>query len=156
MAIVNPQVWNGYAKYYADWLGFPANFFVAQASKESSYNYSTGSFNNVCNSFGSCGILQIQRPAMQDVQRYFKLGELSPLDPYQSIVIATAYMIVLNHYIKSRLKYDALADGAWNVLAVAYNGGWTAGVFYALNGYAPSYESRYYVAYIGNLMGSIA
>jgi hypothetical protein len=156
MAQVDPTIWNGYARYYAKWLGFPENFFIAQAAKESSYNSQTGQYNNVCNWLGSCGILQIQKPAMQDVTRFFKLGNLSPLDPYQSIVIAAAYMVVLNYYIKHRLNYDALADGEWPVLAVAYNGGWTAGVFYALNGYAPSYESRYYVGYIDSYINSMA
>lgn len=150
MAQVNPELFNAYAKYFAGWLGFPENYFIAQAMKESSYDPNTGYFRNVCNSYGSCGILQIQRAAITDVNRVFKTSGLSAMDPIQSLVVAALYMVVLDRYLRYYSKYSPLQYGDWQTLAVAYNGGINAGRYYVAHGYAPSYEGRNYIAFINN------
>lgn len=155
MAQVDPNLWNSYARYYAQWLGFPSNFFIAQAMTESSYNPNTGAFRNVCNSWGSCGILQLQNGALQDMKRFYDLGGLNSLDPIQALLLAAAYMTVLDFYIKHYTGYDPLAYGDWRTLAVSYNGGAGAGIFYVRNGYAPNTSTRNYIAAIGNFSGQI-
>jgi len=155
VAQVDPNLWNSYARYYAQWLGFPSNFFIAQAQTESSYDPATGTFRNVCNVYGSCGILQMQNAALQDMRRFYDLGSLNQLDPIQALLLAAAYMTVLDYYVKYYTGYDPLAYGDWRTLAVSYNGGAGAGVFYVRNGYAPNTSTRNYVASISNSMASI-
>lgn len=155
MAQLDPNIWNGYARYYAQWLGFPDNFFIAQAMKESSYNPNTGYYSSACNPSGACGILQLRKISLDDMRRFYDLGQLNVRDPYQSLVLSAAYITVLDYYVHHYTGYDALQTGDWKTLAVAYNGGFGAGVSYVRYGQAPSSEGRYYVAFINNALNQM-
>jgi len=152
MAQLDKNIWNGYAQYYAQWLGFPNNFFIAQAMKESSYNPNTGYYSSACNPSGACGILQLRKIALDDMRRFYDLGSLDVRDPYQSLILTAAYITVLDYYIYHYTRYEPMAVGDWKTLAVAYNGGFKAGVNYVKNGQAPSSEGRYYIAFIDNAL----
>jgi len=132
---------NYYLEWFNNWLGAPAGTLAALARIESGYDPSTGQFNNVCNWLGACGLMQLRPAALADVRNAYNVT-VDPRDPIQAIVAATLFFIVNYRYLE-RARVQNLT---WAALVTAYNGGWTAGRFYAANGYAPSAEGRQYVA----------
>lgn len=128
-------------------LGAPAGMLLGIAKTESAYNEDTGRFLNVRNSIGATGLMQLMPIALKDIKRAFGY-DIDPYDPLWS-VFGAALMFVLNYRYLSKALGRA---PSWEALIVAYNGGWTAGKYYELNGRAPSAEGRNYIAKVNNVM----
>lgn len=139
-----------YLNVFNEMIGAPPGMLLAMAMKESSYNPSTGYFRNVRNWLGAAGLMQLRPNAIADIKRAYGI-DINPFDPVWS-AYGAALMFDLN---RRYIKYYAKVDPSWPALIVAYNGGWTAGKFYMLNGYAPSVEGRNYIAFVDNAMRSI-
>ena len=135
-------------QYYTAWLGAPAGTLLALAPKESRYNPTTGEWRNVCNYVGACGLMQLRQIALADIRNNFGFN-VDPMDPAQAIVGATAMMILNYRYMAAR----GVRNITWAAIVVAYNGGWTAGKYFAENGYAPTKEGQDYVAFWAQNVG---
>ena len=145
---MNPEPINAYLDYYTGWLGAPAGTLAALARIESNYNPVTGNFLNVCNSVNACGLMQLRPDMLSDIRRVYGMN-VDPLEPVHAVVAAAA-AFTLNYLYLSRANVQRIT---WAALVVAYNGGWTAGRYYATNGQAPSSEGRNYVAKWANFTG---
>ena len=149
--MTNADTLNYYMRYFSQAIGAPDDLLVSIAMKESSYNPSTGSFRNVCNSVRACGLMQLRPIALADIKRAFKYN-IDPLDPVQSIVGAACMFLLNQRYIKVIGKVNPSLEA----LVVAYNGGWSAGNFFMKYGYAPSYEGKNYLAFVMQNMSNVA
>lgn len=127
--------------YYNDWLGAPAGTLLALARIESAYDPDTGNFLNVRNSVGAMGLMQLMPIALADIRNNYGMN-IDPFNPIQSVVGASL-MFVLNYKYLAARNVKRIS---WAALVVAYNGGWSAGKYYAETGNAPSDEGRKYVA----------
>ena len=141
------DVLNSYMSYYSEWLGGPSNLLQTIAQKESSYNPVTGSFRNVCNSVRACGLFQLRPIALADIKRVYGY-DLDPLDPIQATIGATLLFLINARYLA---RY--VPQLTWPILIVAYNGGRKAGYSFYRYGYAPSNESRNYLAFVAARTG---
>lgn len=122
---MDPTTLNYYMDYFDSWIGVPVGTLRAIARKESSYDPNTGSFRNICNWFGACGLMQLKKNALADIYRVFGIS-LNPLDPIQAIVGAACMFRINKMYIE---HYTGRTPDVW-ALVVAYNGGYTQGIRY--------------------------
>lgn len=135
------EVLNAYMRYFEEWLGIPRGILTAIAMQESSYNPTTGTFRNICNSSRACGLMQLKPIALEDIYRVYKI-RLNPLDPIQGIVGAALLFRINMMYLR---KYGY---NVWSLVA-AYHGGWTVGRKY-IQGLPIDKDSSYYVMRVYN------
>lgn len=121
------QYLNYYMRYFDQWAGLPDGTLESIAQIESSFNPTTGSFNNVCNSVQACGLMQLKPIALADIKRVYKIN-IDPMNPVLSIVGAACLFNINRMYLRSAGIYN---PDVWTMI-VAYNGGWTQGRNYAM------------------------
>lgn len=145
---MDPETINRTLDFYNGWLRAPTGTLAALAAIESRYDPATGSFLNVCNAVNACGLMQLRPDMLADIRRIYGMN-LDPLQPIHAIVGAAA-AFTINYLYLARAN---VANLTWAALVAAYNGGWTAGRYYATNGRAPSPEGRNYVAAWASMTG---
>lgn len=148
MAQANEQQVNFLLDYYNNWLGAPAGLLLAFAQLESNYDPGTGSFNNVCNSIGACGLMQLMPITLQDIAQKFSM-QLNPMDPVQSVVGGAANVYLIIKYIE---RTSGLTPG-WDAVTVGYNQGWRAGLRFMNTGTINNFETQNYLANVSSMVG---
>ncbi len=146
--MVDADTLNSYMRYYSAWLGLPADFLLALAVHESSYDPLTGYYRNVRNIFGASGLMQLKPIGLSDIYQRWNIA-IDPSEPVQAVVGASLMTYLNRAYIAHSTGTAPSVAG----LVVAYNGGWTAGKKYELTGIAPTRETKMYLARVGSYLG---
>lgn len=151
----DPDTLNSYMGYYEEWAGLPAGTLSTIAQIESSYDPSSGNFNNVCNRVRACGLMQLRPIALKDIYSHFRVS-LDPLDAVQAIVGAAMMFYINNQYIHWWMqRYQSGEYPDVFALIAAYNGGWTAGRNLMM-GYRIPRETQNYLARAQTISGGFA
>jgi hypothetical protein len=143
----DPATLNYYMQYFSQWLGAPANLLMTVAMAESSYDPTSGAYDDKSSTTGAAGLMQLMPIALQDIHQRWGVS-IDPYEPIQAIVGA-ALVFYLNRIY---LKHYAKTNPGWDALIVAYNGGFGMGLKF-MRGQAIASESANYLASVGGALG---
>ena len=148
MAQADEQTINFLLDYYNGWLGAPNGLLLAFATLESGYDPATGNYNNVCNSIGACGLMQLMPITIKDIYNKFGM-QINPLNPIQAVVGGAANVYLIREYIRR----VGGVEPDWAAITVGYNQGWRAGLRYVNTGAINNFETQNYLANVSSMVG---
>jgi soluble lytic murein transglycosylase-like protein len=142
---------NYFLRYFENWARLPAGLLTAIAMQESSFNPANCDFQNVCNSSGACGLMQLKAIAIADIMRVYRV-QVDPLNPYYSALGAACLFNINRGY----MQHAGINNPSLAGLVIAYTAGYQAGVQadsgqqLATNdiGYLTGVANNYYSLYV--------